>query len=204
MAEPTPRMFWPLVEENEDPWFESFRSFVRAQDASGFAAREDRNAILTGGGTLTWDAAGSGLTWTQPFLIWMPSTGFFTRLVAATLAPEDGQIIRSTLTRAPGQNVNAAAVVANIAENTDNSFVLGLRSGTNFVFRNGLTIKDGTTISAEDFFSGGGGGDENFSYKVIPVGESVTVPVNQQMVVSGGITVDGELILDGELALIPS
>lgn len=45
-------------------------------------------------------------------------------------------------------------------------------------------------------------GGSGFSWKYIPVGESVTVPVNRQMVVSGGITVDGELNLDGELALI--
>ncbi len=42
----------------------------------------------------------------------------------------------------------------------------------------------------------------NFSYKYIPSGESVTIPVNQQMIVLGGIVVDGELIIDGELALI--
>jgi hypothetical protein len=194
-------MLWPTPSLDTDPWFDAYEDQVRAQDASGFAAREDRNLILAGGGTLTWNTL-TGLTWTDAFLVWSPSTGFFSRLVASTLLLLDGQIIRAEITRAPGQNVNALPEVANIALNTDNSLVLGLRVGTNFIFRNGALIKNGTTIDAEDLFSGGGG-DENFSYKAIIVDKVVTVPENQQMVVSGGITIDGELILDGELALIP-
>jgi hypothetical protein len=42
-----------------------------------------------------------------------------------------------------------------------------------------------------------------FSYKTVPAGRRVIVPEYQQMVVSGGFTLDGELVLDGELALIP-
>jgi len=204
VAELSPRMEWPFPSENEDPWYARYRDQIRAQDASGFASREDRNLVLTGGGTLTWSTT-TGLTWDSPFLVWSPSTSFFTQLVANTLLPTNGQIIRAEIVRAPGANRNVAAEVANIAANTNDSLVLGLRSGTNFVFRNGFIIKNGTTITAEDLFSGGGGaaGGENFSYKVVVLGNSVTVPENQQMVVSGGITIDGELNLDGELALIP-
>jgi len=194
-------MLWPFASENQDPWHDAYVDQIRAQDASGFAAREDRNIILAGGGTLTWSTV-TGLTWTDSFLVWSPSTGFFSRLVPATLLPLAGQIIRAEITRAPGQNVNVSAEVANIALNTDNSLVLGLRHGTSFIFRNGTIIKDGTTIEAEDLFSGGGG-EDHFSYKVVVTGKSVTVPENQQMVVSGGITIDGELVLDGELALVP-
>jgi hypothetical protein len=201
MTDLSPRMMWPTPSLDDDPWFEFYQDQIRAQDASGFAAREDRNIILSGGGLLTWNVS-TGLTWTESFLVWSPSTGFFSRLVPATLLPLNGQIIRAEITRAPGQSVNVTAEVASIARNTDDSFVLGLRSGTNFVFRNGIIIKNGTTILAVNLF-GGGGGDDNFSYKVVVTGKSVTVPANQQMVVSGGITIDGELILNGELALIP-
>jgi hypothetical protein len=197
-------MNWPFPTENTDPWMETYEAQIRAQDASGFAAREDRNTILIGGGLLTWDTAVGGLTWTEDFQVWSPSTSFYSRIVANALLPEDGQIIRAEIVRAPGANRNVAAEVASIMANTDNSYVLGLRNGTSFVFRNGFIIQDGTTIPAEDLFSGAGTGEENFSYKVIAAGVSVTVPENQQMIVSGGFTNDGELILDGELSLIPS
>lgn len=42
----------------------------------------------------------------------------------------------------------------------------------------------------------------NFSYTYIPAGQTITIPVNQQMIVLGGITIDGNLIIDGELAII--
>lgn len=197
----SPRMEWPFPSENEDPWYPSYEDQIRAMDASGFAAREDRNLILSGGGTLTWNTT-TGLTWTAPFNVWSPSTSFFSQLQPNTLLPANGQCIRSEIVRAPGSNRSVAAEVAPIMQNTDNSYVLGMRTGSSFVFRNGVVIQNGTTIEAEDLF--GGGGVENFSYKVIPSGKSVTIPQNQQMVVSGGFTLNGELILEGELSLIPS
>ena len=201
MSELSPRMEWPFPSENEDPWYPSYEDQIRAMDASGFASREDRNLVLSGGGTLTWNTA-TGLTWTEAFRVWSPSTGFYSLLQPNTLLPADAQCIRSEIVRAPGSNRSVAAEVAPIMQNTDNSYVLGMRSGTNFIFRNGVVIQNGVTIDAEDLF--GGGGVENFSYKVVPAGRTVTVPENQQMVVSGGIDIDGELILNGELALIPS
>lgn len=191
-------MLWPVAAEGSDPWYEDYREQVRAQDASAFAAREDRNIILAGGGTVSWSTA-TGLTWTSPFTVWSPSTGFFSRLPATTLLPTDGQVIRAEIVRAPGQNVNVAAEVANIAQNTDNSFVLGIRSGTSFIFRNGSVIQNGESIEAEDLF---GGGPDNFSWKVIPAGKTVTIPTNQQMLLSGGITINGALNIDGELTFV--
>lgn len=158
MAETSPRMLWTYPEQHQDPWWDAFVDFIRAVDASGFAAREDRNLILGGGGDLTWVPGTTGLTWSEDFIVFSPSTGFFSRITAATLAPADGQVIRAEITRHPGQNVNVAAEIADIAQNTDNSLVLGIRIGTNFVFRNGFLIQNGTIISAIDFFSGGGGG----------------------------------------------
>lgn len=47
-----------------------------------------------------------------------------------------------------------------------------------------------------------GGGAPNFSYKVIFVDTTVTIPAGQQMLLSGGITIDGSLTIDGELVFI--
>lgn len=43
---------------------------------------------------------------------------------------------------------------------------------------------------------------DNFSYKVIASATSVTIPINQQMIVIDSITVDGTLITNGELYLL--
>ncbi len=43
---------------------------------------------------------------------------------------------------------------------------------------------------------------ENFSYKRIASGVSVTIPLYQQMMVTNTITVDGDLIIDGEIFLL--
>ena len=40
---------------------------------------------------------------------------------------------------------------------------------------------------------------DNFSYKLIEVGESKTVPVNQQMLFDGNILVQGNLMVLGEI-----
>lgn len=200
MAEHSPRMDWPFPSAEEDPWYERFVSFVRSADASGFASREDRNLMFFGGGTITW--SGGSLTWTEPFRVFSPSTGFSTLIAATTLALTDGQVIRAEIVRHPGQNNSVAAEVAGFANNTDNSLLLGTRQGTTFYFRSGQAILDGVTIESEDLFAGGAQGADNFSWKIVPEEEVVTVPEFQQMVVEGGITIDGELILDGELALI--
>lgn len=49
--------------------------------------------------------------------------------------------------------------------------------------------------------SASGGGGDNFSWKTVPSGQTVVVPLDQQMIVIGGIEVDGTLDLIGELIL---
>ena len=41
----------------------------------------------------------------------------------------------------------------------------------------------------------------NFSFREIPSGSTITIPVNQQMVVFGGILIEGELDIEGQLVL---
>jgi len=48
---------------------------------------------------------------------------------------------------------------------------------------------------------GGSGGTDNFSWKTIPTGATVTIPQYQQMIVIGGLELDGTLDMIGELML---
>ncbi len=58
---------------------------------------------------------------------------------------------------------------------------------------------DGATLGGLPVSSGGA---ENFSYEEIPVATAVTIPLYQQMIVSGGITIGGTLNINGTLVLI--
>jgi len=44
---------------------------------------------------------------------------------------------------------------------------------------------------------------ENFSYETIPLGETVTVYENQEMVLVSDLTVEGDLVLEGDVAFAP-
>jgi hypothetical protein len=91
-----------------------------------------------------------------------------------------------------------------------NQTTFGLYSLTTFTTRVGFT---GETREGDTDYgwatklnplirAGGGGGVDNFSYKTIPVGQTVVIPDNQQMIVLGGINIEGELDIEGELALL--
>jgi hypothetical protein len=43
------------------------------------------------------------------------------------------------------------------------------------------------------------GAADNFSYKKVVSGSTVTIPINQQMIYSGDLVVDGDLIINGEI-----
>jgi hypothetical protein len=43
---------------------------------------------------------------------------------------------------------------------------------------------------------------DNFSYEIVALGLTITIPINQQMIVHDNITIDGDLVEDGNLVLI--
>lgn len=147
MTDLSPRMQWPHPSENEDPFWESFLAFIRAMDASGFAAREDRNLLIMGGGTVSWIAGTGTLSWTSPIEFLSPNTGFLNQVPAGNVVILDGQVVRGNLARALGQNASMSVGAAGIAANNDNSVVLCIRRGSRIYWRNGLLMGDGDTVT---------------------------------------------------------
>ncbi len=43
--------------------------------------------------------------------------------------------------------------------------------------------------------------DSNFSFHLVPSGSTITIPVNQQMILVDDLTIEGELIVDGVLVM---
>ena len=88
----SPKMGWNFPEEDQDPFYDDFEDMVNAMDASGTAAREDRNIVLMGGGEFSFDDATGewvfipGVVDTQANTVTF-SIGHFTTFAILALAP---------------------------------------------------------------------------------------------------------------------
>lgn len=163
MAETSPRMGWPYPSENEQPWFEIFEDFIRALDASAYAGREDRNLILMGGGTVSWD--GTTLSWSEPIEVLSPNTGLLAQIPAGSISPNDGQVVRGDIPRAIGINTSMALGLASFAANNNNSILFAIRRGTRVYWRNGLLMESGDSVDGLGAKQGGGGVTNTFVYR---------------------------------------
>lgn len=162
------RMNWPYPAENQNLWYEAFTFMIESLDASGFAAREDRSIMLMGGGTITWQATGSQLVWSQPMRIVSPISGFLLSLPAATVTLAEGQFLYATLVRAPTRTQNLVPTVGNQVPSTDTDILLAVRVGDDLYFRTGLRLLDGETSDGVSPGAGGGGGGGAVSVKFGP------------------------------------
>lgn len=193
----SPRMGWPYPSENAGQWFDTFRSFVEAADASGFASREDRNLILSGGGTIGWSAP--TLSWSVRIVIVSPISGFQLRVEPGSVSLTDGQVLYVDLTRAPTTNVVVVPVVSSKVPSSNSALILAVRLGNFIYWRNGLMMDDGDSFTNIGASQGSGSAleieDEGVSVDAATVnldfvGAGViatqTVPGHVQVSVPGG------------------
>lgn len=90
MSKSTSFLFFTVPSPLEEPWEDSINSFFSDTDANLFSAVTDRNLIVTGGGTVTFDASSGQLTWTEPFVLINFVTGFYQYVVdPTTTVPPD-------------------------------------------------------------------------------------------------------------------
>lgn len=180
----TPRMSWPYPAENLEQWFDAFKSFAESMDSSGFASREDRHLILSGGGTVSWSSTTSVLSWSSAITIVSPITGFQIQIAATSATIENGEVLYVPLTRAPTQNLTVAALVAGQVPNNDLAFTLAIRIGTRIYWRNGLLLDNGESVSNLGSKQAGlspgtpgvefdWGGDHQYSQLAVPVEETI-------------------------------
>lgn len=140
------RMSWPYPGRDDDPWYDGFRDLIQALDASGFASREDRGLILTGGGTVSWTLLTSTLAWSGIISIFSPLSAFLIQISPGSAVLADGQVLYVDLTRFPLENKSATAVVADKVPSTDNAYILAVRIGAYVFLRTGHSLSDGDSI----------------------------------------------------------
>jgi hypothetical protein len=141
-------MEWPYPAIGTEPWFSAFTSFVLALDASSYASREDRQAVLARGGRIEWDHT-TGLTWDDEIWLTAPITGFSWRL-AANLTPlviGEGQVLYAVLNRGTLQNATITPVVANLVPSTDDAILFAIRIGNDLFWRNSEKLATGTILT---------------------------------------------------------
>ncbi len=140
----SPRLKWPYPDQSADPWFDAFQAMVNAEDASAYAAREDRQILTTGGGTICFTASTGTVTWSAPIVIFAPITGFTWIIPTGSLNLQSGQYIYVNLVRAPASNINLTPLVANQIPSSDAAFAICVRAQSRVYFRNGTSLGDGS------------------------------------------------------------
>lgn len=151
MANETARMAIPYPSEFEDPWFAAFVSLMESLDGHDFAAFEDRNLFVMGGGTFSWDAGTSTLTWGGDLELNTPSTGNLQTLAAGSQVISDGQMWVVDVSRGASDVVTLADDSDSQLDPSDAVVALCIRRGDLLYFRNGRVLDDG---GSDEVFSG--------------------------------------------------
>ena len=169
---------------------------MKSQDASAYAAREDRNIILMGGGAVSWDATSGTLTWAAQIELLSPNTGLLNYVPPGSLVLADGEVMRGNVARALGINASMAASVAGFALSNDNSVIFCIRRGTKLYWRNGLLMNDGDTVIDLGSSGGSGGSGPVGSLYYLAPGTAIVVPSFRQYLVADVFEVDVDAIMD--------
>jgi len=162
MTQSSPRLGWPYPSQYDDPWFDGFEDLVSALDGSGFASREDRSIIWTGGGVLTWTLASGTLDWTDTISILSPISGKLIQIAAGSIASwADGEIVYVDITRSILANGTAAFSKVSTLPSTDDAMAFGVRVGNVIYLRTGISLSDGQTANGVAPNPGGSATDAN-------------------------------------------
>lgn len=180
----TDRMRWAYPAEDDDPWFDQYLNSLQAMDASGYAAREDRNLTLAGGGTFTFVAATGVIAWSAALEIISPTTAVLLTLPPGSTTLVEGRFGWVTVPRAPTQGSSLAVQTGPAVPSDDGALLLFVRRANRVYVRGAKVLNDGDAV---ELFQVGGGLPLLPSARVW-VGDGANSPVAR--VISGDVTID--------------
>ena len=154
-------MKWPYPGEGVDPWYDAFEAMVRAQDGSVLALNDVKNIILSGGGTISWNAGTGIVEWTLPIQLNSALSGFIESIPAGSLyVPDDGQYGYVRFVPSPQQNVELVMRATDVlpGSDVDRVYALFRRRQNKLYWRNGGVLASGESAAIIDDGPGGGGG----------------------------------------------
>ncbi len=157
---------------NKDNWNSDFVSMVNGFDSVLYSAREDRNIIITGGGTVSFTIAGptGTLTWSSGINILSSITGFSCVIPAGSIDLADFEIFYVNVTRSPLSTSTMTIYKAsslNQSTAPNDVFLVGYRSGTLVYFHNGKIINNGESglVFSITTLAGSGGSTLQAAYE---------------------------------------
>lgn len=156
MKDLSPRLQWPIPEENTEPFYDAFVALIAAIDASVYGpAREDRNLLLASSATVTFDAGTGVAAWDAALEVLSAPAGFLWQLPAGSATIPDGSLLYVKLTRAPTSSVGLEVYVGSVVDavRAEDALVLAFRRGSSIFWRNGKVLPSG---ASEALFSSSG------------------------------------------------
>lgn len=139
----TLRMGIKYPSENQRDWWDIFVAMMNDFDASLYAGREDRNIIMMGGGTVSWDKNTSELSWTSDILFVSPHKGYVEKVLTGNITVGETEFFYVNLTRLPGANVTLSPYYSSKVPESDNAYAVAFRYNDTIYFRNGRSLEHG-------------------------------------------------------------
>jgi hypothetical protein len=195
----TPRTQIPYPDSNERDWDATFAAMVNTIDYSLFAAREDRNILILGGGTMTFTAATGVLTWGADIQLLSPISGYITTLAAGSATIPDNNYFYVQITRGPTSNITVTSKVGFTVQNNpsgDDQFLIGFRKGSIVHFREGFLIGDGQSKVVFDNTTSAGISNLNGDVTGPPATNTV-VAIQGRPVLATGPALNDTLVWNG-------
>jgi len=154
----TSLLSWTIPAQRLRSYYTAFQTLIGQIETDVFAAREDRNLTLSGGGTLSFTAEGV-LAWTAALSIEGHISAYANTVAIGDITVPDGWCVYVALTRKPAA---AVAVVATKAAqlptlNGERLYLLGIRRGTDFWWSNGALSAAGESKTFVELLAAGGG-----------------------------------------------
>jgi hypothetical protein len=181
-------MLWSYPSREDDPWYDAFKDFVLAVDGSGFAHREDRSIVWSGGGTISWDLTSETLTWSGVIEVFSPLSGKLMQVAAGQVNNwANGEVVYLDVTRQLLVNTTKTFSKATSLPSTDDAMAFAVRIGDVIYFRTGISLGDGDSSTGIAPVPGGSGTDPD------AIHDNVAGEINA--VTTKGTPVSGDLLL---------
>jgi hypothetical protein len=127
----TSKLGWIYPTEGQKAWYDIYGALITQQDADTYAAYEDPNLILRGGGNIILNESTDELSWDEDLEILSMLTGGVVTISAGVLSDfEDGKIAYVEVSRpVTGNRTLTLSVGDTIGSNRNNVFVAFRRGG---------------------------------------------------------------------------